>query len=174
MELTTLALLVLIPLLVWRIYMRLKPLFARQESLMWKHWTGAVGFPLLMVMSALATMNDVLAISCLGAAALAGGWLARYALAKTRTETQGRRVFFKPYQRFGMVICLLFAARILGMGIELYLNRQSASPLPLTREMVLLHPITMAAFGLLAGYFGYYSLGMLRWRRAQPALPDLE
>jgi len=79
MELTTLALLVLIPLLVWRIYMRLKPLFARQESLMWKHWTGAVGFPLLMVVSALATINDVLAISCLGAAARpAAGWRATH------------------------------------------------------------------------------------------------
>ncbi|MGB9992500.1 hypothetical protein [Pseudoduganella rhizocola] len=174
MELTTLALLVLIPLLVWRIYMRLKPLFARQESLMWKHWTGAAGFPFLVLMSAIATRNDVLALSCLGAGVLGGGWAARYALHKTRIETQGIRFFFKPYQRFGMVICMLFAARILSMGVELYMNRQSASPQPLTREMVLLHPLTMASFGLLAGYFGYYSIGMLGWRRAQPKLPDLE
>ncbi|UGQ46872.1 hypothetical protein [Massilia endophytica] len=174
MELTTLALLVLIPLLVWRIYSRLRPLFARQESLMWKHWVGAAGFPLLVLISAIATFRDVLALSCLGAGVLAGGWMGRYALSKTRIETHGIRYFFTPNARFGMVICLLFAARILSIGIELYMNRQSDFPKPLTREMVLLHPLTMASFGLLAGYFAYYSIGMLRWRRAQPPMPGLE
>ena len=48
MQLTTLALLILIPLLIWRVYLRLKQFFVRQESLMWKHWTGAVLFSLLV------------------------------------------------------------------------------------------------------------------------------
>lgn len=174
MQLTTIALLILIPLLIWRIYSRLKNIFVRQESLMWKHWLGALLFPLLLLVSAGSVLGDVLALSCLGAATLAGGWLAVFALKKTRFEQIGPRFFFKPYDRFGILVCLLFAARVLHIGVELYLNRQSDFPLPITREMVLRHPLSCGAFGLLAGYLATYSIGMLRWRRAQPPLPEME
>ena len=53
MQLTTLALLILIPLLIWRVYLRLKQFFVRQESLMWKHWVGAVLFPLMLLAAVL-------------------------------------------------------------------------------------------------------------------------
>ena len=65
MQLTTLALLILIPLLIWRVYMRLKQFFVRQESLMWKHWTGAVLFSLLMLVAAGSLLDDGPALASL-------------------------------------------------------------------------------------------------------------
>jgi hypothetical protein len=174
MQLTTLALLILIPLLIWRVYMRLKQFFVRQESLMWKHWTGAVLFSLLLLVSAGTLLADGPALAALAAGAIGGGWLGFFALKKTRFETVGRRYFFKPYARFGIFVCMLFAARVLQIGVELYMNRQSEVPQLITREMVLRHPLSCIAFGLLAGYLATYSVGMLRWRRAQPPLPELE
>ncbi|QGZ40986.1 hypothetical protein IP92_03705 [Pseudoduganella flava] len=174
MQLTTLALLILIPLLIWRVYSRLRQFFVRQESLMWKHWTGAGFFGIVLLASAIALREDVLALSSLAAGALAGGWLGYFTLKKTRFETVGRRYFFKPYDRFGILVCMLFAARVLHIGIELYMNRQSDFPVPITREMVLRHPLSCLALGLLAGYLATFSAGMLRWRRAQPPLPELE
>src|SRR5213079_2648604 len=49
MNLSTLALLILVPLLVWRIYSRLKTAMARQRSIVARHWTG-VGVFLAMVL----------------------------------------------------------------------------------------------------------------------------
>ena len=141
---------------------------------MWKHWVGAGFFGFLLLVAAVSLRDDVLALSSLGAGALAGGWLGYFTLKKTRFETMGRRYFFKPYDRFGILVCMLFAARVLHIGIELYLNRQSDFPVPITRDMVLRHPLSCLALGLLAGYLATFSVGMLRWRRAQPPLPELE
>lgn len=174
MQLTTLALLILIPLLIWRVYLRLKQFFVRQESLMWKHWVGAVLFPLMLLAALVSLLANGPSLAALAGATVAGGWLAFFALKKTRFETVGRRYFFKPYARFGILVCMLFAARVLQIGVELYMNRQSEFPQPLTREMVMAHPLSCAAFGLLAGYLATFSIGMLRWRRAQPPLPELE
>ena len=174
MQLTTLALVLLIPLLIWRIYSRLKQFFVRQESLLWKHWVGAGFFAFLLLVAAVGARQDVLALSSLGAGVLGGAWLAFFALKKTRFEIVGVRYFFKPYDRFGILVCMLFAARVLQIGVELYLNRQSDFPQPISREMVMLHPLSCASFGLLAGYLAAFSAGMLRWRRAQPQAKEVE
>ncbi|GGX92532.1 hypothetical protein GJV26_10490 [Massilia dura] len=174
MQLTTLALLILIPLLIWRVYLRLRQFFVRQESLMWKHWTGAVLFPVMLLAAAASLLTGGPALAALVGGTVAGGWLAFFALKKTRFETVGRRYYFTPYARFGILVCMLFAARVLQIGVELYMNRQSDFPQPITREMLVAHPLSCAAFGLLAGYLATFSIGMLRWRRAQPPLPELQ
>ncbi len=174
MQLTTLALLILIPLLIWRVYLRLRQFFVRQESLMWKHWTGAVLFPVMLLAAAASLLAGGPALAALVGGTVAGGWLAFFALKKTRFETVGRRYYFTPYARFGILVCMLFAARVLQIGVELYMNRQSDFPQPITREMLVAHPLSCAAFGLLAGYLATFSIGMLRWRRAQPPLPELQ
>lgn len=174
MQLTTFALLLLIPLLIWRIYSRVKRLFVRQESLLWKHVLGATLFPLLLLASAVSLLPDMFALSCLAAGALGGAWLGVFALKKTRLENLGRRFFFKPYDRFGIVLCLLFAARVLQIGVEIYIARQSEVPQPISQQMVLHDPLSVVPFGLLVAYLAAFSVGMLRWRRAQPTLPELE
>jgi len=171
---TTVVLLILIPLLVWRIYSRLKMVFVRQESAMWRHWAGAVFFPISLASAASSMVNNTLSLSLLGAGVLLGGWLAVFALKNTRFEVNRHGYFFTPPMRMAMVICLLFVARVLQIGVEFYINRQSEFPKIILHDAVMQHPTTVIPFGLLAGYFGLYSIGMVRWRLRQKPLPEQE
>lgn len=170
MEKTTLALLILVPLLVWRIYARLKKLTSRQQSHLWRHWSAVILCPVLVIGLAFSTQFDILPLSCLGAGALAGGWLGFFGFRLTRLENTGKGFFYTPNRYLGMSVAMLFAARMLYRGLELYMN--SRSPMPVVNEQFGQSPLTLLAFGLVAGYYGVYGWGLLRWRSNQkgPAL----
>lgn len=167
METTTLALLLLVPLLVWRIYSRLKKLVARQKSQLWRHWSVAVALPALLLFLATTTKFDVLPLSSLGAAALAGGWLGVLGLKLTRFEQVGKDFFFTQHRYLGLAITMLFIARLLYRGMEIYLNTRLDVPVP--PPPFGQSPLTMAAYGLVIGYYAVYAWGLVRWRqRSKP------
>ena len=174
MEMTTIALLVLVPLLVWRIYSRLKYMLKRQESQMWRHWLSAVAFPVLLAWLALSMLGNELGLSCLAAGALGGAWLGVFGLKGTRFETVGRRYFFTPNLRIGIIVFMLFAARMLYRGLELYMISRVETPNLMSQTEFVQSPATTVVLGLLAGYCAAYSIGMIRWRRAQQPLPELK
>jgi hypothetical protein len=62
---------------------------------------------------------------------------------------------------------MLFAARVMQIGVEFYVNRQSERPRIINSTEVLQHPMTVIPFGLLLGYLAAYSIGLLRWRSTQ-------
>lgn len=163
METTTIALLVLIPLLVWRIYSRVKRMMGRQPSRLWRHWAGAVAFPLALLAAAWSVRSDVLALSCLGGGALAGVWLGLWNLKLTRYEQSGAAYFYTPNLYLGMLVTMLFVTRILYRVVELYLNSRAALAEPMHG---LAHgPLTSLAFGVMAAYYAAYGCGLLRWRQ---------
>lgn len=164
---TTVVLLILVPVLVWRIYSRLKMVFLRQESVLWRHWVGAAGLPVLLLAAAQSMLGNIPALSLMAGAALAGGWLGFFALKKTRLENTGVKLYFTPPSRTGILVCMLFAARVLQIGVEFYLNRQSAQPRAIPASEALQHPLTVVPFGLMLGYLAVYSIGLLRWHMAQ-------
>ena len=169
METSTIALLVLIPLLVWRIYSRLKRMMGRQPSHLWRHWTAATLLPLLIVALGLACMSDALALSCLGAGSLAGAWSGMLALKLTRFESTAKGFFFTPNRHLGMVVALLFIARILYRGLELYVNSHALTPMPESMRDFTQSPLSVLVFGLLAAYHCSYGYGLLRWRKNHAA-----
>ena len=162
MEATTIALLVLMPLLVWRIYARLKRALGRSRSQLWRHWCAAVLFPLLMLGWGLTAWNNVLAISCLGAGALAGAWLGLWGIRLTRFEHTDKGWFFTPNLHLALVVTMLFIARLLYRGLELYVNSRAALPVQL--QDFSQSALTLLSFGLLAGYHAAYGAGLVRWR----------
>jgi hypothetical protein len=160
MNLTTLALLVLTPFLVWRVYSRLKTAMARQRSIVSRHWTGLLVFTAMVVVPAseLVTRPAMLGWLALGAAAGIGYGI--WGLKLTRFEDTDEGCYFTPNARLGILIAMLFAARILYIGFEMYANQGSDLPTPRFTDS----PLTMLAVGLTGGYFGTYSAGLLRWR----------
>jgi hypothetical protein len=160
MNLTTLALLVLTPFLVWRVYSRLKTAMARQRSIVSRHWTGLLVFTAMVVgpASELVTRPAMLGWLALGAAAGIGYGI--WGLKLTRFEDTDEGCYFTPNARLGILIAMLFAARILYIGFEMYANQGSDLPTPRFTDS----PLTMLAVGLTGGYFGTYSAGLLRWR----------
>ena len=167
MEKTTLALLILVPLLVWRIYSRLKRLMRRQESFMWRHWLAAIAFPLVLLVTAASAIRNELAVACLAAGTLGGVWAGVWGIKLTRFETTSKGYFYTPNLHMGIAVTMLFAARVIYRGLELYVNSREAIPVPKPTQDFTQSPLTMLSFGLLAGYYAAYAWGLLRWRRSQ-------
>ena len=73
-------------------------------------------------------------------------------------------LFHTPNAHLGIALSLLMAARI---GYRLF-EVMSAGPL-LARDNsdFVRSPLTLAIFGVLAGYYVAYAIGLIRWRRKQ-------
>jgi hypothetical protein len=156
----TIALLILGPLLVWRIYSRVNKLMLRQQSIMARHWTGMLVF-LAMILVTLSEVigRDVMLMGSWAAGTAFGiGW-ALFAFRRFRLEITPEGYFFTPFKPLGLLIAMLFAARVLYLLLEVYMN-QGSMPLQRLSDS----PLTVLAITLMAGYFGTISAGLVRWR----------
>ncbi|TFW29224.1 hypothetical protein [Massilia horti] len=162
MSLITLALILLAPVLVWRIYTRLKAQMVRQRSILSRHYTGILvfGAMLLVPMSEVLTTRPF-SLAALAAGALAGIGLGSYALRVTRFEETEEGPFFTPYQRLGLAAALVLVARVLYIGADIYIKKGTGEASPGFTDS----PLTMFCVGLTAAYFCTYSTGLMRWRR---------
>ena len=160
MNLTTLALLVLTPFLVWRVYSRLKTLMARQRSIMTRHWTGLGVFVAMVLVPASELVARPATLGWLAFGAAAGVAYGVWGLRLTRFEDTADGCYFTPNARLGILIAMLFAARILYLGFEMYANQGGSTPPPRFTDS----PLTMLAIGVTGGYFATLSAGLLRWR----------
>lgn len=161
MDISTIALLLLTPLLVWRIYARLKGMMLRQRSVMQRHYTGAGVFSGIALVAASQVAPELPMLGWLAVGVAAGIGYGIWGLKLTRFETVKEGYFFTPNARLGMVIAMLFVACILYIGFEIYANQGSGQPTPRVTDYVFFLP----CMGLMTGYFGTYSVGLLRWRR---------
>lgn len=154
---------VLTPLVLWRMYSRIKRLTTRQRSKTWRHRTTLVFFPLLVLALAVASvMSHPIALAGLAAGLPVGAVLGRIAIGKTRFEQSGDAWYFTPNAPIGMVVAVLFMGRMAWRGYEFYVHGA-------THDMVA-SPLTLLIFGVLAGYYTSYALGLLAWRK-RTAIP---
>ena len=162
MNITTLALLVLTPFLVWRIYSRLKTQMARQRSIVSRHYTGLLVFGGMILVSLSETLARPMEAGALAAGTALGVFWGVFALRRTVYEDTEGGYFFTPPMRLGIVMAMILVARVLYIGVEIYAVQQgSGMPTPRFTDS----PLTMLCVGLTGGYFGAYSVGLLLWRR---------
>jgi uncharacterized membrane protein YiaA len=161
MSLTTLALIALVPLLVWRIYSRLKNQMVRQRSIMSRHYTGLFVFSVMLLIPATELADRPFQLALLAAGAIGGILLASNGLRRTRFEDTPEGYFFTPPQRMGVLVAMLLVARVLYLGIEIYMNQGSNKPNPRFTDS----PITMVCLGITAAYFATFSYSLMRWRK---------
>jgi hypothetical protein len=161
MSLTTLALIILAPVLVWRIYTRIKGQMARQRSILSRHYTGILVFIAMIVVPASEVMTKPLELGALAAGTGLGIALGVYGLRITRFEETPEGYFFKPNERLGIAAAMVLVARVLYVGVDLYLNQGSVRPTAGFTESL----VGMWCVGLTGGYFATYSIGLLKWRR---------
>ncbi|MET0856701.1 MAG: hypothetical protein ABWY27_08125, partial [Telluria sp.] len=156
----TLALLALAPLLVWRIYSRLKGMMTRQRSIMQRHYTGLGVFAVMIVVPASQLVDQPALLAWLAVGTIGGIAYGVWGLRLTRFEDTDEGYYFTPNARLGILIAMLFTARVLYIGFEIYANQGSNVPTPRFTDS----PLTMLVVGLTGGYFGTYSAGLWRWR----------
>jgi len=161
MSLTTLALIALVPLLIWRIYSRLKNQMARQRSILSRHYTGLFVFSVMLLVPATELLDRPFQLAALAAGAIAGIVLGNYGLRRTRFEDTPEGYFFTVPQRMGVLVAMLLVARVVYLGIEIYMNQGSSQPNPRFTDS----PVTMVCLGITAAYFATFSAALMRWRK---------
>lgn len=156
-----LVLLVLLPLVAWRIFARLRRSVGRQRLAPTRPWFTVVCFPLLVAMLAAAALPHPARLAALALGMAGGTLLGLYGLRKTVFEAVPEGLFYTPHALIGAALTLLLlgrlAYRMLVLGaMEPGAVQRGGDP---TQSAA-----TLAIFGLLAGYYVCYAIGLLRWR----------
>ena len=163
--LPTAVVLVLAPLLAWRLYSRLRRMVGRQRLSRTRLWLTLTLFPALVVLLAVVPMPHPAAMVWLAAGLGAGALLGVYGLRLTTFEATPAGWFYTPNAHLGIALSLLLACRVLYRGVELY----AMGPAVVAAAPGLVgSPLTLAVFGTLAGYYIAYAIGLVRWRLRAP------
>jgi len=155
----TIVMILLVPLLVWRVYSRFRRLVGRQRLSKVRPWITLTVFPLLSGLLSWLVYPNTDAIAWLGAGIAAGAALSLLGLKLTRFERTPRGYFYHPNRYLGISLVLLFVGRIAYRVIEV-----AALSAANTLTGFVVSSVTLAVFGLLAGYYIGYAVGLLRWR----------
>lgn len=163
LPIATIALLVLTPVLIWRIYSRLKGMMQRQRSILSRHYTGLGVFAaMVLVPGSELLRQQSFSLLWLAVGTAAGIAYGVWGFKLMTREVTAEGCFFKPNVRLGMVVAMLFVARIMYVGFEIYANQGSSVSLPRFTDS----PLTLLSLGLVAGYFGTLSARLIQWRHA--------
>jgi FtsH-binding integral membrane protein len=158
---TSVAILMLLPLIGWRVYVRFKRMVGRQRVSRIRPWITLVLFPLLIAFLASAAIATGHPPWWLALGVVAGLLLAVYGLSLTHFEVTPKGLFHTPNARLGIILLTLFIGRLVFRLVELYMlgpKIEQAQP------NFASSPLTLAIFGLLAGYYIGYAAGLIRWR----------
>jgi hypothetical protein len=158
---STVTLLVLLPLIGWRFYARFRRMVGRQRLSKVRPWITLAIFPALIVLLGFAAMSHVERLALLAAGLGVGALLGRFGLSKTQFEPTPQGLFYTPNAHLGIALSLLFVGRVVYRLIEIYALDPTV---PHGMDDFARSPLTLAVFGLLAGYYVCYAIGLLRWR----------
>jgi hypothetical protein len=158
---STVALLVLAPLLIWRAYSRFRRMVGRQRLSRVRPWITLIIFPALVLLLAYAARTSMERLSMLAGGLLFGLLLGIFGLRHTRFEPTPQGLFYTPHAHLGIALSVLFLGRILYRLVEIY---ALDAAVPAGASEFARSPLTLAIFGLLAGYYIAYANGLLRWR----------
>ena len=131
-------------------------------------------FSVLVVLVALPSLSHPDRLVWLLFALGVGFALGLFGLKRTGFEAIPRQgLFYTPNAPLGIALSLLFVARIAYRLYEVYVIDPTA---PRSASEFVQSPLTVAVFGLLAGYYISYAVGLARWRarvlRAKRAGPQ--
>lgn len=157
--------LIIVPLVAWRAWSRIKRNIGRQALSKGRPIVTLVLFPLLVALlgwRALEHSRPEL-LYALAGGIVGGAVLGYYGIRHTKFEVTPQGLFYTPNAHLGIALSVLFIGRVLYRLFVLY----SANPYaqPATGDFTA-SPLTLAIFGLLAGYYVTYAIGLTRWRLA--------
>jgi len=157
----TIALAIFVPLIAWRIYARFRRMVGRQRLTRVRPWITLTFFPLLIGMVLWVTRFDGVRGGWLVGGLLVGAALAVTALRLTRFEVTPDGLFYTPNAPLGIALTVLMVGRI---GYRMYEVWSMGPMLARDNTEFIRSPITLVIFGVLAGYYIAYAIGLVRWR----------
>jgi len=153
--------LLVVALVAWRLYARMRRMIGRQRLSTVRPWLTIVLFPLIVALVLTGSpLHPMTAVAVLAGAAI-GIALGLLGTRLTKFEATPAGLFYTPNAHLGIALSLLLVLRIGYRFVMLQMNGQRFDP----QSMQLgASPLTMAIFGMLAGYYVTYAIGLLRWR----------
>jgi cytochrome b561 len=105
-------------------------------------------------------------LAYLAAGIVVGVALGVFGLRRTKFEVAQSECFYTPNAHVGIALSLLLFGRIIYRVFQV-----ASMPPEIPHRMggFAGTPITLSIFGLLAGYYVSYAMGLLRWRSCAPA-----
>jgi hypothetical protein len=150
----------------WRVYARIRRMVGRQRLSGIRPWITVTVMSLFIVLFAAATLSHPERLVWLLAGLACGAGLSVYGLKTTKFEPTPLGLFYTPNAHLGIALSLLFVGRIAYRLVEIYALGTAPQPAHIDFAR---SPLTLAVFGLLAGYYIGYAAGLLRWRFAAQA-----
>jgi hypothetical protein len=153
--------LIALPLIAWRLYRRIRSSIGRQKLSKVRPWITLTLFPILFVLIGFAALEYPVSLLGLAGGACVGAALGVYGLKKTLFENTPQGMFYTPNAHLGIALSVVFAARVVYRMYEQFSLGPGMQPGPTDFAR---SPLTLAIFGLLAGYYVAYAIGLIRWR----------
>lgn len=152
----------LVPLIAWRVRTRFRRARGRQRLSRYRGPISLTIYTLLIGLIGFANFPYPMRLLAFAAALLAGAALAAYALGRTHFEPTPQGLYYTPHGPIGLAVAMLFVLRIAYRVVEMYVLGHAR---PHGFAEFAQSPLTIGAFGVMAGYQGGYMLGLVRWRR---------
>lgn len=153
----------LVPLIGWSVYRRMRSHFGRQTVQHSRIVTRLLIFAFIVVMFGSTALSSAPALEAAAGGLLAGAALGMLGLHLTRFEADEKGIYYTPNSYIGAAVTLLFVGRLVYRMVLMYSNPQLAGPPPggdpfaaMTRN-----PLTLATLMLTMGYYLMYSAGIL-------------
>ncbi len=158
---STLVLIMVVPLIAWRMYSRVRRMVGRQRASRIRPWITLVVFPLLVALLVVTALAHPVSLASLAAGLAGGAVLGVYGLRHTVFEPTPQGLFYTPSAPIGIALSVLFIGRVAWRIFEVVTTGGSMPPSGADFGR---SPLTLAVFGVLAGYYITYAIGLVRWR----------
>jgi len=149
--------LLLIPLIIWRIYRRIRQHLGPQKSVRWRHILILILYPLILSLIALGAHGDEMSLIAMGIGILSGLGLAVYSLQVTRFEQKSDGLYYTPSAHIGIALSILLIGRILYRLFELATQGENLAAL----QHMTNTPLTLLILGNFFAYYVCYTIGLL-------------
>ncbi|HTU66529.1 MAG TPA: hypothetical protein VMF52_11310 [Steroidobacteraceae bacterium] len=156
-----LPLLVFVPLFLWRMYSRIKRNIGRQKFVTWRPWVTLTLFPVLLILIGMGSLPHPERLLAMAGGLIAGAVLGVFGTKHTKFENTPEGIFYTPNAHIGIALSVIFLGRMAYRMWQLYSMDPTAQPNPADFAS---SPLTLSIFGLLAGYYMTYAVGLIRYR----------
>ena len=157
---------ILLPFIAWRIYARVRRNIGRQ-AFNPRRMTGAiVFFSLIIALFAFGARGYPPSLAALGGGLLLSIPVALFGLGATKFETTPDGKFYTPHTGVGVALTVLFLGRMAYRMVTIMGDPAMAAGMP--PPSMFHSPLTLAIFGLTAGYYITYYVGARRRGLQQP------
>ncbi len=150
---------VVLPLIAWRIYYRVRRNIGRQPFKPGRMTAAIVSFGLLTLFVAVGASTHLPSLGALGGGLVLGIPLAMYGLHLTKFETTPDGKFYTPNTGIGIALTVLFFGR---MGYRMFVVMDSPPPQGVPALPLYHSPLTLLIFGVTTGYYITYYGGARR------------